>query len=621
MIPDEKIAEIRERIDIVALVGEYVPLRRIGASFRGLCPFHSEKTPSFYVHPDRQYFHCFGCHASGDALSFLMKLEGRPFPEVARQLADRAGVELPTLDAREEEKYRRERQRSDRLVAIMDAAAGFYVEQMREHPLGRMAREVLEKRGIGREASEAFRLGYAPHAWDALARFLRERGFSPAEAEEVGLLAPRRSGDGHYDRFRHRLMFPICDAHGRIVAFSGRLLDPPPGEPVPDKGEAGAKYVNSPESPLYKKGEILYGLHEGRVALRRESWALLCEGNFDLVALHQAGLTNSVAPMGTALTESHVKLLRRFVARVVLLFDGDKAGRKAVRASYPLLQKAGLAARVVTLPEGEDPDSFLRTQGPDALRARIDAAPGIVEHLIDEAAAAAAGDPRATATAIAELGPLLAMIDNPVEARLYVSQVARRFAIADEEAVRQQLRRGAREARGPLRRVASPEDEGAAAPVRAAPRAPDLPGLECELLGALLDHPSLFSTDSAKKLEELLTSNDLRAIFLAASRMVVEARGGLDAPVLLAELAGHGAVRWLEERLAIQKYDQRGAIEALRDGLPRLARQRIERELPRLTQRIIEARRLGDEMRAEDLTRQRDRLFASAKDLLQGTKR
>ncbi|MFW5920655.1 MAG: DNA primase, partial [Polyangiales bacterium] len=454
MIPDEKIAEIRERTDIVGLVGEHVRLKRAGASFKGLCPFHSEKTPSFHVHPSRQFFHCFGCHTSGDVFSFLQQLEGRAFPEIARDLAERAGVELEVLDPKEEQRYRRERQRIERLTSLMDAAAGFYVKQLREHPLGKMAREELERRNITMETAEAFRLGYAPHGWDALLAFLRQGGWSPQDAEEVGLIVPRRSGDGHYDRFRHRLLFPITDVHGRIVAFSGRQLDPPPGVDESDQGPA--KYVNSPEGPLYKKGEILFGLHEGRVTVRREGWVVVCEGNFDLVALHQAGFENAVAPMGTALTERHVKLLRRFAERVVLLFDGDSAGRRAVREAHPLLQKAGLAAQVVVLPPGDDPDSFLRERGADALRERVDTAPGLVDFMIDDAASEAAGDAHAKAKGVEQLGPVLAVVDNPVERRLYVERVAQRFGIADIEAVRQQLNRGYRQAkaseRGPRKR-------------------------------------------------------------------------------------------------------------------------------------------------------------------------
>lgn len=614
MIPEDKVREIRERNDVKALVGEYVDLKRIGASFRGLCPFHSEKTPSFYVHPARQFYHCFGCHASGDVISFLMQLEGRSFPEAVRTLADRAGIELPVLDAEDDAEHRRQRERTERLAALMDAATGFYVRQLAEHPLGDMARAELERRGIGPEATERFRLGYAPHGWDALVRFLADGGWSPADAEAVGLIVPRRSGDGFYDRFRHRLQFPIADAHGRVVAFSGRILDPPPGADT-DR-EPGAKYVNSPEGPLYRKGEVLYGLHEGRVQIRREGWAVVCEGNFDLVALHQAGVANSVAPMGTALTEKHAKLLRRYTEQVVLLFDGDAAGSKAVRAAFPVLAREALTVRVASLPRGADPDSYVREHGADALIERVQGAPGIVEHLIDEAAASSLGDAAATGRAIEELGPVIATVGSPVEIQLYVERVARKFGLTDVQAVKRQLRRGVRAARGGRR---DPEPRPSADAPRGDPPG-DLPALQCELVGVFFDVPDLFASESAKEVEELLTSPDLRAIFQTTSRMV-ESRGRVDAPALLTELSGNPAAPWLEERLAVQKYDGGGAQRALRDGVPRLARQNIELELPRLQQRILEARRLGDEERATKLTQEHVALFRSAKRLMQGIKR
>ncbi|MCB9599602.1 MAG: DNA primase [Sandaracinus sp.] len=445
MIPDEAIADLRARVDLKALVGEYVRLVKSGASWKGLCPFHNEKSASFYVHPDRGFFHCFGCGASGDVFAFLMRLEGLTFPDAARRLAERAGVELPVQDPAREHEHRKVRAREERLVAVVEAAAGFFMKQLDEHPLGGMAREVWRARGITDETAESFRLGYAPHGWDGLVGFLRQRGYQASDAEAVGLVVPRKQNDGFYDRFRHRLMFPISDHQGRIVAFSGRLLDPPPD--APPEREPGAKYVNSPEGPLYKKGQILYGLHEGRVEIRRRGWAVICEGNFDLVALHQGGFPNSVAPMGTALTDDQAKLLRRYAERVVLLFDGDAAGRKAVRASFDVLAKAGVDASVVTLPPGADPDSFLRENGPEELQKRVEAAPGIVEHLIDDAASHGIRDASDKARAIASLGPVLAKVASPIEVRLHVERVARRFGISDVDAVRQQLRQGLRQRR------------------------------------------------------------------------------------------------------------------------------------------------------------------------------
>ncbi|WP_169791514.1 DNA primase [Sandaracinus amylolyticus] len=606
VIADDKIAEIRERTDVVALIGEYVALKRAGAQFKGLCPFHSEKTPSFHVHPERQFFHCFGCQASGDAFAFVMKLEGRSFIEAARMLAERAGIEIAPEDAREEAAHRQARQERDRLLACTEAAAGFFVKMIDEHPLGGMARDAILKRSVTLETARTYRLGYAPHGWDHLARFLAERGFSARDAENAGLIVPRRSGDGYYDRFRHRLMFPIADVHGRIVAFSGRILDPPPNDPPREGQDPPAKYVNSPEGPLYKKGELLFGLHEARVDLRRESHAILCEGNFDVLAVHQAGHKNVVAPLGTAFTAMQAKLLRRYVAKVTLLFDGDRAGRKAVAAAHPLLSGEALVTKVASLPPGEDPDSYVRAKGPEALRDLIAAGLPIVEHLIESSAADAGADPAARAAAIESLGPVLMAIRNPVEARLWVERIAQAFEIHDLEAVRRQLRKGIRQ---PTRKPTqgSPPDT---APKPPSPP-PEYPEIEKDVVGAMLDHPGLLGSSEAAMLDALLTSEDLRAILRHAAHLV-GSRGVVDAAALLASIGESPARTWLEERLSVQTFDAAGAESFLRTALPHLRKRRIERELRALAPLIKQALVRGDVERATELMRRRDELYRMA---------
>lgn len=606
MIGDDKIAEIRERTDIVALIGEYVALKRAGAQFKGLCPFHAEKSPSFHVHPERQFFHCFGCQTSGDAFAFVMKLEGRSFVEAARFLAERAGIEIAPEDAREEAAQRQVRQERDRLHAVTEAAAGYFVKMLDEHPLGHMARDAIAKRSVTLETARTYRLGYAPHGWDHLSRYLAERGHSARDAEAAGLIAPRRSGDGFYDRFRHRLMFPIADVHGRIVAFSGRILDPPPNDPPREGADPPAKYVNSPEGPLYKKGELLFGLHEARVELRREGTAILCEGNFDVLAVHQAGHKNVVAPLGTAFTAMQAKLLRRYVSKVTLLFDGDRAGRKAVTGAYPLLMQEALITKVASLPPGEDPDSFVRQRGPEALRDLVAGALPIVEHLIESSAADAGADPAARAAAIESLGPVLMAIPNPVEARLWVERVAQAFEIHDLEAVRRQLRKGIRQ--GP--RKPTQGSHPAAAPT-APVRPPEYPEIEKDVVGAMLDHPALLGSSEAGMLDALLTSEDLRAILRHAARMV-GSRGVVDASALLASLGESPARTWLEERLSVQTFDAAGAESFLRTALPHLRKRRIERELRALAPLIKQALVRGDSERATELMRRRDELYRMA---------
>jgi len=608
VISEDKIAEIRERAPIAEVIGNYVALKKSGNSLKGLCPFHNEKTPSFYVHPSRGFYHCFGCKASGDIFSFLMHVEGKTFPEVARDLAEQTGVQLPVYDPQREAEFQRNKKQSDRLASLMQRATDFYSAQLHEHSDGGIARREFSDRGISEESASKFRLGYAPHGWDSLVHFLESTGASPADAEAVGLIVPRRSGRGHYDRFRHRLMFPIADVHGKVVAFSGRALSPAPS--MEEQKEPPAKYLNSPENQLYHKGEVLYGLHEGRVEIRREDATVLCEGNFDLVALHQAGFQNSVAPMGTAFTEAHARLLKRFAQKVVLLFDGDKAGRKAVREAYTVVTKVGLEAHVVTLPQGADPDSFLREKGAESLRARIVSAPTIIEYLIDDAAATVEPNPHAKADAVAKLGPILAQVESPIERGLYVERVARKFGITDVGLVRRELRRGL--GRGRERSVPRRDavQQSIATPVSE---------LQSKLISLLIDHPTLMHHEGVQKLPKLLTSPDLRAIFDSILQMV-DRQGALDATALLEELHDNQLRPWLEAKLAVQEHSLEEARQIVNEGLPLLERKNIEQELPRLQHRIVEARRIGDDALAAGLTREFVELTRSAHKLKSNTK-
>ncbi|MBL8716698.1 MAG: DNA primase [Myxococcales bacterium] len=412
MIGRETIDRIRSRVDIVAVVSETVKLTQRGRSWTGLCPFHQEKSPSFTVSPERGLFHCFGCKTSGDVFKFVELSEGLSFIEVLKKLAERAGVEIE--DERgdhDRASEQRARKAKDDLYGINAIAAEYFGRMLHEHPLAGQARDELTRRGLPIDGPvvEAFGIGYAPHGWDGLAVHLQRQGVSPAQAEHVGLLAPRSSGSGYYDAFRHRLLVAIKDVQGRVVAFSGRMLPNPPG--VADDGKGPPpKYVNSRESPIYAKGHTLFGLYQARAAIRTAQEAVVVEGNFDLVAMHARGIENVVAPMGTAFTEDQARLLRRFTQSVVLLFDADGAGMKATRVARQTLREAtptsqkpredhllalarqrqttrvvGLQARCAQLPSGKDPDEFLRQRGPEAMRALLKAAPSLDEILVEDA--------------------------------------------------------------------------------------------------------------------------------------------------------------------------------------------------------------------------------------------
>jgi DNA primase len=414
MIPEEKILEIRERLDIVAVVSSYLPLKRSGANHQGLCPFHGEKTPSFNVNATRQIFHCFGCGVGGNVFSFVMRMEGLSFPEAARRLGSQVGVTIEE-DAPSPAEMRR-REKAEQLLRVNEAACEFYHRCLLDDAQGEVARRYLQARGYGQETARRFRLGYAPAQWRALDEHLSTRGFDPRWTRELGLVCAGRN-EGEFDLFRGRLLFPITDVAGRVVAFGGRVLD----DTLP-------KYLNSPESPVYHKGQTLYGLAQARDAMRQGGEGIVVEGYFDQLALFRAGFPNAVATCGTALTVEHVRLLKRYCSRLLLLFDQDGAGRKATfRAMDPLLTE-GLPAAVVQLDPGEDPDSFLRQNGAEAFRSRMRAAKALLEVYMDDILAAAS-DIEGKARAAATIMTKLRLLPGEIERSLYVQELARRTGV------------------------------------------------------------------------------------------------------------------------------------------------------------------------------------------------
>jgi len=366
VIPKDKIEEVRDRASIVAVISEYMALTKRGANHVGLCPFHSEKTPSFTVSEEKRLYHCFGCNASGDVIGFVMKKEGLEFPDAVRLLARRYGVTIV------EERARRPGAREMMLKALSVAAA-FFSESLRS-PAGARARRYLEERGFapGTGPAGAFSLGFAPDSWDSLSKRLARERVSMEAAEKAGLVKKRESG-GYYDRFRGRIIFPITDVRGTVVGFGGRVLD-----------DATPKYLNSPESPVFRKGETLYGLHQARQAVRQEGFAIVVEGYFDLLSLHAHGFINSVATMGTALGAGQIRTLKGYAPAVCALFDPDEAGKRAALRVLPLFIEADVPCRVVLLPGGKDPDEFIRLNGAGAMREALARAVPLMEFYLME---------------------------------------------------------------------------------------------------------------------------------------------------------------------------------------------------------------------------------------------
>ncbi len=365
---------VKEAADIVQVVGEHVELKRAGARLTGLCPFHAEKTPSFSVNPQGQFYHCFGCGASGDVFSFMMQYHHMEFPEALKELARKFHVDLPDDKPLSEAELARLRQR-EALYAVNERAAVIYQECLGNERLGKPGRNYLSQRGVPAEVIVRYRLGLAPDpelaGWGFLVDRLLAEGVKADVIEAAGL-AVRKDRGGHYDRFRLRVLFPISDMTGRVVAFGGRVL-----------GEGGPKYLNSPESPIFDKSRLLFGLFQHREAIRRERRALVVEGNFDLLLLAVHGIDNVVAPLGTALTRSHIHSLRGYGGEVVLLFDADAAGLKAAMRSVPFFLAEQVEARVALLPPGHDPDSFVRAEGPKAVAALVQGARPLPEFVLD----------------------------------------------------------------------------------------------------------------------------------------------------------------------------------------------------------------------------------------------
>jgi len=391
VISQDTIERIRDRVSISSIVGESVKLERRGRSLLGLCPFHKEKTPSFHVSEERGRYHCFGCQASGDVFRFLQETEGLTFVEAVRKLGEKAGVQVEDdLSDQDRQKEQAARRREQALFELNATAAAFFERMLAEHPARATALRELERRGLSLDAEagralRAFRIGYAPGAWDELALHLKKAGHDLHAAETVGLVAPRRQGDGYYDRFRERLMFAIVDLSGRVVGFSGRALEgPAPAADRAGPAEPPAKYINSPESPIYKKRSVVFGLFQARAAIRDGRPAILVEGNFDVVSLHARGLERAVAPLGTAFTVEQGRAIRRFTSEVVVLFDGDRAGREATLKAREPAEASGLSVRVARLPEGLDPDDFSRQKGMPALEGLVAASRSMLDYRIAE---------------------------------------------------------------------------------------------------------------------------------------------------------------------------------------------------------------------------------------------
>src|SRR5437764_4067844 len=465
-IPSQNIEQIAAANDIVEVIGSYFPLQRAGSTFKALCPFHQEKTPSFTVSPQRQTFHCFGCGAGGSAFRFGMDYEHLDLPAAVRKLATRAGI--PVIEGRGasgEDDRQHETRRA--LLQLHAEAAEWFHENLVKAKIGAPAREYLKGRGIDRRIAKDWQIGFAPESWDAFLNWALERGYQQRVLLESGLVTRRDDSPGEskgYDRFRNRIMFPIHNDVGEVIAFSGRILD---------KEAEAAKYVNSPETPLFRKGRVLFGLHKTKRGLIEADCAIVCEGQLDLITLFEAGIANVVAPQGTAFTEQQARILKRFVSEVVLCFDADAAGQKAAERSLDALLQNNLVVRVAEMPAGEDPDSMVRKKGREEFEKRVASARDFFDWWIEH---------ETSASDLDSLGAKMQLAQKLAETIGRVQDPMMRGEVANRASARIGVPRGDfdRLLAKPARERFSSDDETARPAERLAPPRHDL-GMLCLL--------------------------------------------------------------------------------------------------------------------------------------------
>lgn len=591
LIPQEIIEQVKDRTDILDVVSGYVTLSKAGQNFKGLCPFHSEKTPSFMVSPSRQIFHCFGCGTGGNAFTFVMKMEGTSFPETVRELARKAGIAVPEVQGIQ---HHPDAGNREKLEKLNEAAQAWFMHNLTQAEAGRDARLYLKERGMFEDTLEAFGFGYAPESWDGLLKHLLKGGYTIQDLLSAGMIVQKESAgkspkdaSGYYDRFRSRVMFPIRDLRKKVIGFGGRIL-----------GEGMPKYLNSPETPLFNKSRALYLLEKARETAGKTEILIIVEGYFDAIALHQAGITNVVATLGTALTPDHIRIIRRYVTKVVLLFDPDEAGVRAALRTLDLFVDSGLGIKVVSLPDGDDPDTFIRNQGTEVFAQMQEKAPSLldfaVEHSLKRAGSTVIED---RIRSVDEILRILQKTSNRLEKEECTKRVAERLGVNQQRLIERYPELRPRDMR-PARRDAPASVPAGGARFKGTPEERDL--VHLLLQGQLLPaevrrlEAETFSMPACKRIVEI-------ALRTLGEGGRVSVRATLDEA--LADVAC--ATVATELSLLEQPYDE--VRQHVSDCLDRLERKKLEGALGRL---ITQLRVAEQEGRTEDAQRLNDEVNA-----------
>jgi len=588
-IPDQLIDEVRDRTDIVEVISEYLPLKKRGKNYFGLCPFHQEKTPSFSVNPEKQIFHCFGCGVGGNVFSFLMQMEKISFYEAVRTLAEKAGISLKGVRG-----FQGEGSANDPLYEANRIAMEFFHRLLLGDPRAEKARSYLRSREVSEDTVRRFSLGYSPPGWDELLKFARGRSISGDMLERAGLAL--RSGRGNlYDRFRDRITFPIFNTIGKVIAFGARALDE----------SEGAKYINSPETPIYHKGKVLYGLWQAKGHLRDRGYAVIVEGYMDLLRLAQSGIGNVVATSGTALTADQARVLSRYVDRTVIVYDADTAGVAAATRGIDALLEGGLDVSLVSLPEGHDPDSFVRERGPEAFLELVENAEPFMDYrlrLLSEGGSF--GSISAKRRAIASLAETLSRIGDEIKRSLAVKELSEKLSM-DERMIYRAV-----EDYRKRRRFTHGEPPGGR------PSGDEGPPAERELLRVMLGDSSSIGAISGKVDVSDFTHGPYRRIADAIFKAHSEGRDVNAASVI--DMCGDPGLTDLISKLAAEGFDPEQEDRIISDSLVAMRVSSISREIDELKSRIREAERSGDRGAVDEINRELLALYRRRQELLKG---
>lgn len=579
---NETIDTIRQRVNIVDVISQYLALKKAGKNYRALCPFHHEKTPSFMVNEEKQIFHCFGCGVGGDVFTFLMRYENLTFYNALTELAQRVGVTIPKGDSRADDDTKK-----DRLFQINQTAADYFHAQLLSEKTGKKARDYLSKRGILLETVDAHRLGYAPPGWTNLVSHLRGRSVDMKMAQSLGLIVARKQ-EGWYDNFRNRIIFPIMDRNGRTVGFGGRVLD-----------DGMPKYLNSPESLIYKKGQSIYGIQTAGREIRQRDLALIVEGYFDLLTLHQNGFTNAVAPLGTALTHDQVRILKRYTRNFVMIFDPDEAGTKATfRALDPFLEEE-IHPKTIRLPDGTDPDSFVNASGPEALQRAIEDAVPLIDFLIESTIKR--GNLKTVEGKVQigrEILPVLGKIRDPLERGLYAKLLSDQLGMKEED-----LLSIAAEKRPPRQQsYAGQKPKGI------------YPPSEEILVEIMLNHCEYIPTVCESGVIQDFESEDLRQV-VGVLKGSFERKGDVSMGEILDQVSREDLKSQISLWAFSRKFKEEDLPKTVEDCIRKVKRSRLKRDRAVLLEKIKEAEKTDQTGRLEELLRAKQHLMEQERNL------